>query len=69
MPSGPPAAALVSPVSPPHFPGQQTLIHREISPLLPLALAVSESLLLLVFISVLGKQRLQKKGYDLGREA
>lgn len=56
VPSGPPAAAaaLVSPVSPPHFPGQQTLVRGDPPPL-PLALSVSESLPLLVYISVPGK--------------
>lgn len=44
------------PVSPPHFPGQQTLGRGENVPLL------SESLSPLVFIS-------SEEGYDLGREA
>ena len=57
VPSGPLAAALVSPVSPPRFPGRQTLRHEEISPLLP-SLALTVSLKACCFglhLSVLGK--------------
>lgn len=70
VPSGPPAAAaLVSPVSPPHFPGQQTLVRGEPPPLSHWPYLSLKACCYWSTFLCRGRALASEERYDLGREA